>query len=99
MAYRKQRNRTIRDHLQTSSGGAKSKTFWPIIKPFMTNKGFVSSNDLVVQDSSGNSISEPLEVANKLNEFYISIASHIGSKNEIPLFRNFSNLDDFFIHL
>ena len=102
-AYRKQHNRTtsvrrraIRDHLQAATaGGAKNKTFWPIIKPFMTNKGTVSSNDLIIQDSSGNLISEPLEVANKLNEFYISIASHIGSNNEIPRFENFSNLDDF----
>ena len=61
----------------------------------MTNKGAVSSNDLIVQDSSGNSISEPLKVANKLNEFYILIASLIGSNNEIPIFKNLSNLDDF----
>ena len=57
--------------------------------------GAVSSNDLIVQDSSGNSISEPLKVANKLNEFYILISSLIGSNNEIPIFKNLSNLDDF----
>ena len=42
--------RTIRDHLQASTAeGANSN-------PFMTNKGFVSSDDR-------NLISEPLEVA------------------------------------
>ena len=84
-SYRKQKNKTvairrtaIRDHLKLAAiGGTKNKTFWPIFKPYMTNKGSQSSNDLVIQDTEGTLISQPHEVANELNNFYVNIASHI----------------------
>ena len=76
-------------------GGIKNKTFWPIVKPFMTNKGSQSSNDLVIQDTEGTLISQPHEVANELNNFYVNIASHIGVNNIMPAYSDHTNLDDF----
>ena len=102
-AYRIQRNKTvsirrnaIRDHLAGEcAGGTSNKQFWPIVKPYMTNKGSKSSNDLIIQDQDGTLVSNQTEVSNLMNQFYVSIASHIGLNNNSPNYYESGNINNF----
>ena len=83
--YRKQRNKTttirkmaIRDYFQNKcKGGQSNPDFWKTVKPFLTNKGSVSSNNVMIQTDDSIE-TRPEEVANLMNNFYTNIASQIG---------------------
>ena len=102
-AYRIQRNKTvsirrnaIRDHLAGEcTGGSSNKHFWPIVKPYMTKKSSKSSNDLNIQDQDGTLVSNQTDVSNLMNQFYVSIASHIGLNIQSPNYYECGNIDDF----
>ena len=90
------RRNAIRDHLAGEcAGGTSNKHFWPIVKPYMTNKGSKSSNDLVIPDQDGTLISNQTEVSNLMNQFYVSIASHIGLNNNSPNYYESGNINNF----
>jgi hypothetical protein len=58
-AYRRQRNyvtklksKSINTYfIERCAGGPKSKDFWPIVKPFLTNKGNVNQKDTVLSEN------------------------------------------------
>ena len=60
-------------------GGAKSKDFWPTVKPFLSNKGLLKDPVIVLSENS-NIISDQTSVAGIHNEFYVNVANDIGTK-------------------
>ena len=60
-------------------GGPKSKDFWPTIKPFLSQKSTIKSDEpILLKDSEENLISDQNKVVENLNSFYINIAQNIG---------------------
>ena len=60
LPYKKQRNicvslrrKSLKKHLRsiTEKGINNNKSFWKFIKPFLTNKGFIGSNDIILVDN------------------------------------------------
>ena len=60
LAYKKQRNicvslrrKSLKKHLRSikEKGINNNKSFWKFIKPFLTNKGFIGSNDIILVDN------------------------------------------------
>ena len=59
-AFRKQRNlvtklrrKSVNTYfIERCTGGAKSKDFWPTIKPFLTNKGSCFQKDIILNENN-----------------------------------------------
>ena len=60
LPYKKQRNicvslrrKSLKKHLRsiTEKGINNNKSFWKFIKPFLTNKGFIGSNNIILVDN------------------------------------------------
>ena len=49
-----------------------NKNFWKVIKPFLTNKGFIDGNEITIVDGD-EIISEEKELVKIFNEHYINI--------------------------
>ena len=95
-AYRVQRNlctslrrKAIQSYLETNcNDGPKSgKNFWKTVKPFLSKNGSNSTSDLTLIDNE-TLVTDPEQVANIMNDYYIHIADHIGTSS------NADNPDD-----
>ena len=62
---------------QTKDDNSK---FWTSIKPFFTNKGGGGSGDLLLMENQKLQ-SDPSEIAETMNEFFVNVATHIGKDN------------------
>ena len=60
-------------------GGAKSKNFWPTVKPFLSNNGLLKDPVIIISEDS-TIISDQTSVAGILNDFYVNVANDIGTK-------------------
>lgn len=66
--------------LERCTGGPKSKSFWPTIKPFLSNKGNNTTRDVIIQE--GNKIIfDQQQVTETFNNFFIKVAKDIGNPN------------------
>ena len=85
--YRQQRNVTtnirknaIRDYFNHKcSGGPRNCNFWKTMKPFLTNKGAKDGSSIMIRTEDYIE-TNPKEVANLMNNFYVNIATEIGGK-------------------
>ena len=79
----KTRKSAIRDYFKTKcSEGVKNPNFWKTVKPFLTNKGTMQSDTIMIK--SGNKIlTDPKAVAQEMNNFYVNIASEIGGNVDL----------------
>ena len=57
---------------------AKSKDFWPIIKPFLTNKGCNFQSDIILNEN---------DICDVFNNFSINVTKDIG-KDYVPVDEN-----------
>ena len=69
-------------------GGFKNKSFWPTVKPFLTNKGAIVKKDTILCEKD-NLISDQAEV---FNDFFVHVAKDIGS-GSIPINENHPSLN------
>ena len=51
-----------------SGGGAKSKGFWPTIRPFLTNKGSICDEKITIAESN-KVLTDTNEICEKSNTF------------------------------
>ena len=81
-AYKKQRNKCVKIRRKSikrymdkvsEKGMETNKSFWNFIKPFMTNKGMVASNDITLIEGK-NVITDEYEISQTFNKHYINIA-------------------------
>ena len=93
--FRKQRNhvtnlkrQSIRHYFaERCGGGMNSKYFWPTIKPFLTNKGsLVDTSQQVVEN--GKLITDPKEVAETFNQFFINVVKDVGENSDVDIDEN-----------
>lgn len=83
--YRLQRNlvnkikkNSIKQYFfERCTGGPKSNSFWPTIKPFLSNKGNVNNNEIILEENN-KIINDQEEVATTFNNFFINVAKDIG---------------------
>ena len=67
------RKSTKRYMNKVSEKGIKTnKSFWNFIKPFMTNKGMVASNDVTLIEGK-NVITDEYDISQTFNKRYINI--------------------------
>ena len=75
-AYKKQRNKcvkirgkSIKRYMDKISekGIETNKSFWSFVKPFMTNKGMIASNDINLIEGK-NVITDDYEISQKFNK-------------------------------
>ena len=86
--YRKQRNlvtklkkTSIKTYFfERTAGGPKSSTFYPTIKPFLSNKGMKSDNSIILCEND-KIVNDPKEVTEIFNNFFVNVAKDIGDKN------------------
>ena len=71
------RRSSIKQYFDKRCAGKNNADFWKTIKPFLTNKGANNSNPICIK-SDDVIITDPKIVANKINQFYVNIASNIG---------------------
>ena len=89
--YKKQRNKVTYLHRHSiktyfdsrCKNESDGKTFWKIIKPFMTDKCKVSENIMLAEDDSV--VSDQHEVVNIFNNYFSSIANSIGQPDDINM--------------
>ena len=81
-AYKKQRNKCVKIRMKSvkkymdkvsEKGIETNKSFWNFIKPFMTNKGMIASNDITLTEGK-NVITDEYEISQTFNKHYINIA-------------------------
>ena len=81
VAYQKQRNKCVKIRRKSikrymdkvsEKGIETNKSFWNFVKPFMTNKGMVASNDLTLIEGK-NVITDEYEISQTFNKHYINI--------------------------
>ena len=56
-------------------------SFWKTVKPFLTNKGYQSTNSITLNES-GDLITDPVKVAETMNTFFVTVADNIGTNLE-----------------
>jgi hypothetical protein len=86
--YRKQRNlvtklkkTSIKTYFfERTAGGQKSFTFYPTIKPFLSNKGMKSNNSIILCEND-KIVNDPKEVIEIFNNFFVNVTKDIGDKN------------------
>ena len=75
-AYKKQRNKCVKIRMKSvkkymdkvsEKGIETNKSFWNFIKPFMTNKGMIASNDITLIEGK-NVITNDYEISQTLNK-------------------------------
>ena len=81
LAYKKQRNicvslrrKPLKKHLKsiTEKGINTNKSFWKFIKPFLTNKGFIRSNDITLVENNVVT-TDGKTLSSTFNKHYINI--------------------------
>ena len=65
---------------ERTAGGPKSSTFYPTIKPFLSNKGMKSNNSIILCEND-KIVNDPKEVTEIFNNFFVNVAKDIGDKN------------------
>ena len=88
IAFKKQRNRcialrkkAIKNHFKkvTSDGLMSNKAFWDLVKPFLSNKGGMTGNEIsLVNDDR--IVTDDLELCEVYNDYYINIVENISGK-------------------
>ena len=82
-AYKKQRNKCVKIRRKiikryinkvSDKGIETNKSFWNFIKPFMTNKGMIASNDITLTEGK-NVITDEYEISQTFNKHYINIVA------------------------
>ena len=63
-----------------TAGGQKSSTFYPTIKPFLSNKGMKSNNSIILCEND-KIVNDPKEVIEIFNNFFVNVTKDIGDKN------------------
>ena len=80
--YKKQRNKCVKIRRKsikrcmdkTSEKGIETnKSFQNFVKPFMTNKGMIASNDITLTEGK-NVVTDKCEISQTFNKHYINIA-------------------------
>ena len=81
IAYKRQRNvcvtigkKAVKSHFKTvaCNGVTNNKEFWKIIKPFITNKGGLNNNEIILIENE-KIISEEKQLTGIFNDHYINI--------------------------
>ena len=57
-------------------GGPKSKDFWPTIRPFLTNKGWINDDKITISENS-KLITDTTQICEKFNTFFVNVAKEI----------------------
>ena len=97
--FRKQRNLVTslkrksanKYFIERCVGGCKNKSFWPTVKPFLTNKGTIVKKDTILCEKD-NLISDQSEVCDIFNDFFVHVAKDIGA-GSIPINENHPSLN------
>ena len=97
--YRLQRNivtsirkTSIRSYFKKrTERGPKNSDFWPTVKPFLTNKGAMGTQDLMIEHDN-KIITDPKNVADIMNSFYVNIAGHIGQDFTVTEYTNVTDV-------
>ena len=94
LAYKKTRNiyvslcgKSLKKHLKSvTEKGINNDSFWKFIKPFLTNKGFIGSNDITLVENDVSRTDEKAP-ASTFDKHYVNIAEISGkpSKNLIKM--------------
>ena len=63
-------------------GGPKNQSFWPTIKPFLTNKNLGNGNIMLCDNDE--IVTDSISVANIFNKYFMEIADSIGFNDPIP---------------
>ena len=74
-------NKYFRD--RCSDGPKSGKEFWRTVKPFLSNKGQMARQKIILQENE-KLVTNETEVANILNDFYIYVASELGPSDNLP---------------
>ena len=100
--YKKQRNicvklrkKSMKDYFQKVSKNCQSdKNFWNIAKPFITEKGVLSKNDITIIDNE-RIINDDKELCEIFNNHYINIVKISSGKSpeSVLIDKQISNLD------
>ena len=72
MCHSKKKKHKIFPQQQTKKVITTNKNFWTIIKPFLTNKGYLENNDITLIEEN-KVITSERELAKTFNEHYINI--------------------------
>jgi hypothetical protein len=56
---------------ERTAGGPKSSTFYPTIKPFLSNKGMKSNNSIILCEND-KIVNDPKEVTEIFNNFFFN---------------------------
>jgi len=97
--YRKQRNlvtklkrKSINTYfIERCVGGCKNKSFWPTVKPFLTNKGTIVKKDTILFENE-TLINDQAQVCDIFNDFFVNVAKDIG-QNSISFDDNHPSLN------
>ena len=77
--FTKLKRQSIRNYFsERCAGGPKSTDVWPIVKRFLSNKGFLK-DPITIFSEIDNIITDQLSVAGTINEFYLNVAEDITS--------------------
>ena len=63
--------------LERCSGGSKSADFWNTVKPFFSKKCKTGEQKIVICENN-KIISDPVDVSNRFNNFFATVAEKIG---------------------
>ena len=74
-------NKYFRD--RCSDGPKSGKEFWRTVKPFLSNKGHMAGQEIILQENE-TTVTDQMEVANILNDFYINVATDLGPSDNLP---------------
>ena len=92
--YRKQRNKyvkirkkCIKEHFKsiTRHGIMTNRKFWATIRPFLTNKGMITSNEISLKQGD-DVINNEGKVAELLNYAYIYVVENTAGKKPVSVF-------------
>jgi hypothetical protein len=90
----KLRRKSIKQYFEERcNGGPRNEHFYKTIKPFLSSR-FKNDSNLMIHDGQS-LLTNPKEVAESMNEFFINIASNIGNDVNIPNRLDFDSNKDF----
>ena len=75
------RKKSIRSYFSEKCANI-DKSFWKTISPFMTNKSARNSENIILHEGD-KIVNDDKEVANIFNEYFVNIASAIGSNKSV----------------
>ena len=77
----------------SEKGIETNKSFWNFIKPFMTNKGMIASNDITLIEGK-NVITDEYEISRTFNKHYIDIVEKSCGKTPNKIGTILASLND-----